>query len=40
MNALLIKGSRPNLGPTQSPVQLTPGLFSPGLKRSDREANM
>jgi hypothetical protein len=26
--------SRPALGPTQPPVQLVPGVISPGLKRS------
>jgi hypothetical protein len=31
--------SRPALGPTQSPVQLVPGTFSPGVKRSGREAD-
>jgi hypothetical protein len=29
--------SRPAQGPTQSPVQWTPGILSPGLKRSGRD---
>jgi hypothetical protein len=38
-NFLLSTSSRPVLGPTQSPIQLVPGAFSPGVKRPGREAN-
>jgi hypothetical protein len=30
----LVSVSRPDLGPTQPPVQWVPGVLSPGLKRS------
>jgi hypothetical protein len=36
---LLSMDSRPAPGPTQTPIQLVLGTFSPGLKRPAREAD-
>jgi hypothetical protein len=36
---LFATASRPALGPADSPVQWVPGLFSPGVRRPEREAD-
>jgi hypothetical protein len=36
---LFITASRPTLGPTQPPIQLLPGIFSPEVKRPGRETD-
>jgi hypothetical protein len=38
-NFLFSKSTRPNLGPTQPPIQWVPGAFSPGAKRRGRESD-
>jgi hypothetical protein len=38
-NFLFSAASRPALEPTQPPIQLVPGVLSPGVKRLGREAD-
>jgi hypothetical protein len=38
-NFLFFTSSRPILGSTQPPIQLVPGVLSPGVKRPGREAD-
>jgi hypothetical protein len=38
-NFLFSASSRPDLGPTQPPIQWVPGSLSPGIKRQGREAD-
>jgi hypothetical protein len=38
-NCIFSTSSRPNLGPTQRPIQLVPAAISPGVKRPGREAD-